>query len=81
VPGVVVDQVAAESPEIGIEDQTKTDFPDYKVIVVGHGKRLMPPTRDYEHVAEFKYRNPFDLEIQLQFLNPSVHVYQFNTQL
>ena len=78
VPGLVVDQVAAESPEIGIDDKIKTEFPDY---IVRRGKRLLPPTRGYEHVAEFKYRNPFGLQIDLPFVNPTVHIYQLNSQL
>ena len=81
VPGIVADQGVDESFEVGIEDKNKTEFPDYKVIVGVHEHHLMPPIRDYEHVAEIKYRNPFGLQIQLQFVNPYVHVYQFHPQL
>ena len=78
VPGIVVDPVAAESREIGTDGETKTEIPDY---IVRHGKRIKPPGQDYELVAEFKYRSPFGLQIHLPFVNPTVHVYQLNTQL
>ena len=75
VPGVVADP---ESAEIDIDSETETEPPDY---IVRHGKRIKPPGQDYELVAEFKYRSPFGLQTQLPFVNPSVHVYQFNSRL
>ena len=81
VPGVVVSPVAAETLEMEIVDEAETELPDYKVIVDRREQLTMPPIQGYEHVAKFKYRNPFGLEIQLPFVNPSVHIYKLNTRL
>lgn len=81
VPGIAVGQVATESPEMDTKDKTKNKLPDYKVIV-GHEQRFIPrTTQGYERVAELRYIDPFGLDIQLDFINPSVYIYKLNTQL
>jgi len=80
VPGVIDNRVAIDAAVTGVDDETIAGLPDYKVFTSRRDLSVIPQIQGYEHIAEFKKVNPFGLEIQLQFVNPGVHIYQLKNQ-